>query len=61
MGQSPFRVKAEVKFPLLLSPAAVGRRSSEDEKKASDTIPDRRGCLLKIPGNVYNIEGSHGK
>jgi len=49
MGQSPFQVKAEVKFPLLLSPAAVGRRSSEDEKKASDTIPDRRGCLLKIP------------
>jgi hypothetical protein len=61
MGQSPFRVKAEVKFFFLLSPAAVGTPSSEDGKKTSDIIPDRRGCLLIISRNVYNIENSHGK
>jgi hypothetical protein len=39
-------VKAEVKFVFPPSPAAVRKRSSQDEEKPSDLIPDRRGMAI---------------
>jgi len=42
MGQSPFRVKAGVKYIFIVSPEAVARRSSRGEQNASDIIADWR-------------------
>jgi hypothetical protein len=39
-------VKAEVKFVFPPSPAAVRKRSSRDEKKPPDLLPDRWGIPI---------------